>query len=83
MTMDADCEASQYACVLCMSSVICHVQIYSVKGFGAFFTWVYHVEEAVIQSLDNFNNAYARVTMNQMKFFQGLYNLSPTRAEKR
>ena len=31
-----------------------HMQSYSVKAFGPFFTWVYHAEDAAVTSLDNF-----------------------------
>ena len=44
------------------------VQIYAVKTFGPFFTWVYHSEEAVVQSLHNFEKMDTQVTMNQLKF---------------
>ena len=50
-----------------------HVQSYSVKAFGPFFTWVYHAEDAALTSLDNFEKMDMPVTMNQLKFLQGLY----------
>ena len=53
-----------------------HAQSYSVKAFGPFFTWVYHAEDAAVTSLDNFEKMDAPVTMNQLKFLQGLYEPS-------
>ena len=53
-----------------------HVQSYSVKAFGPFFTWVYHAEETALTSLDNFEKMDTPVTMNQLKFLQGLYEPS-------
>ena len=53
-----------------------HVQSYSVKGFGPFFTWVYHAEDAAVTSLDNFEKMHTPPTMNQLKFLQGLYEPS-------
>ena len=53
-----------------------HVQNYSVKAFGPFFTWVYHAGDAAVTSLDNFEKMDMPVTMNQVKFLQGLYELS-------
>ena len=50
-----------------------HVQSYSVKAFGPFFTWVYHAEDAAVTSLDDFEKMDMPVTMNQLKFLQGLY----------
>ena len=52
------------------------VQTYSVKAFGPFFTWVYHAEDAAVTSLDNFEKMDTPVTMNQLKFLQGLYEPS-------
>ena len=49
-----------------------HVQSHSVKAFGPFFTWVYRAEDAVVTSLDNFQKMETPVTMNQLKFLQGL-----------
>ena len=50
-----------------------HVQSYSVKAFGPFFTWVYHAEDAAVTLLDNFEKMDTPVTMNQLKFLQGMY----------
>ena len=50
------------------------VQTFSVKAFGPFFTWVHHVEDAAVQSLENFNKMDTRVTINQRKFLQSLYH---------
>ena len=52
------------------------LQAYSVKAFGSFFTWVFHAEEAAVHSLANLEQIGAPVTMNQMKFLQGLYDPS-------
>ena len=52
------------------------VQTYSVKAFGPFFTWVYHAEDAAVTSLENFEKMDTPVTMNQLKFLQGLYEPS-------
>ena len=49
------------------------VQSYAVKAFGPFFTWVYHAEDAAVQSLLNLENMDTPVTMNQLKFLQSLY----------
>ena len=49
------------------------VQTYAVKAFGPFFTWVYHAEDAAVQSLLNFETMDTPVTMNQLKFLQSLY----------
>ena len=49
------------------------VQTYSVKAFGPFFTWVYHAEDAPVQSLYNFEKMDTPVTMNQPEFLQSLY----------
>ena len=49
------------------------VQTYAVKAFGSFFTWVYHAEDATVQSLVNFEKIDTPVTMNQLNFLQGLY----------
>ena len=49
------------------------VQSYSVKAFGPFFTWVYHGQDAAVQSLIKFENMDTPVTMNQLKFLQSLY----------
>ena len=49
-----------------------HVESYSVKAFGPFFTWVYHAEDAAVMSLDNFQKMDTPVTMNQQKFLHGL-----------
>ena len=61
------------------SLAICHpatypppVQPYAVKPFGAFFTWVYHAEDAAVQSLINIENVDTPVTMNQLKFLHSL-----------
>ena len=54
-----------------------HVQSYSVKAFGPFFTWVYHAEDAAVTSLDKFEKMDTPVTMNQLKFLQGMYEPSP------
>ena len=53
-----------------------HVRSYSVKAFGPFFTWVYHKEDAAVTSLDSFEKMDMPVTMNQLKFLQGLYEPS-------
>ena len=53
-----------------------HVQSYSVKAFGPFFTPVYHAEHAAVTSLDNLEKMDTPVTMNQLKFFQGRYEPS-------
>ena len=53
-----------------------HVQSYSVKAFGPFFTWAYHSEDAAVTSLNNFEKMDTPVTMNQLKFLQGLYEPS-------
>ena len=53
-----------------------HVQSYSVKAFGPFFTWVYHAEDAAVTSLDKFEKMDTPVTMNQLKFLQGMYEPS-------
>ena len=50
-----------------------YVQSYSVKVFGRFFTWRYHAEGAAVTSLDNFEKMDMPVTLNQLKFLQGLY----------
>ena len=52
------------------------VQTYSVKAFGPFFTWVYRAEDAAVTSLDDFEKMDTPVTMNQLKFLQGLYEPS-------
>ena len=52
------------------------MQSYAVKAFGLFFTWVYHAEDAALQSLDNFKKMDTPVTMNQVKFLQSLYEPS-------
>ena len=52
------------------------VQSYSVKACGPFFTWVYHAEDAAATLLDNFEMMDTPVTMNQLKFLQGLYQPS-------
>ena len=44
-----------------------------MKAFGPFLTWVYHAEDAAVQSLMNFENMDTAVTMNQLKFLQSLY----------
>ena len=49
-----------------------HVQSYTVKAVGLFFTWVYHAEDAAGTSLDNFEKMDMPVMMNQLKFLQGL-----------
>ena len=49
------------------------VQSYAVKAFGPFFTWVYHAEDAAVQSVINFKNMDTPLTMNQLKFLQSLY----------
>ena len=49
------------------------VQAYAVKALGLFFTWVYHAEDAAVQSLDNFEEMHTPVTVNQLTFLQGLY----------
>ena len=49
------------------------VQSYAVKAFGPFFTWVYHAEDAAVQSLIDFENMDTPVTMNHLKFLQSLY----------
>ena len=49
------------------------LQSYAVRGFGPFFTWVYHVEGAAVSSLTNLENMDTPVTMNQLKLLQGLY----------
>ena len=53
-----------------------HGQSYSVKAFGPFFTSVYHAEDAAVTSLDKFEKMDMPVTMNQLKFLQGLYEPS-------
>ena len=53
-----------------------YVQSYSVKAFGPFFTWVYHAKDAAVTALDNFENMDRPLTMNQLKFLQGLYEPS-------
>ena len=53
-----------------------HVQSYSVKAFGRFFTWVYHAEDVAVTLLDNFEKMGRPVTMNQLKFLQCLYEPS-------
>ena len=53
-----------------------HVQSYSVKAFGPFFTWLYHAGDAAVMSLDNFEKMDMPVTVNQLKFLQGLYEPS-------
>ena len=53
-----------------------HVQSYSVKAFGPFFTWVYHAEDVAVTSLDDFEKMDMPVTMNQLKFLQGLHEPS-------
>ena len=53
-----------------------HVQSYSVKAFGPFFTWVYHAEDAAVTSLDKFEKMDMPAMMNQLKFLQGLYEPS-------
>ena len=50
-------------------------QINAVKAFGPYFTWVYHTEDAAVQSLDNFEKMDTPVTMNQLKFVQSLYEV--------
>ena len=52
------------------------VQTYSVKAFGPFFTWVYHLDDTALTSLDNFEKMDGAVPMNQLKFLQGLYEPS-------
>ena len=52
------------------------VQTFSVKAFGPFFTWVYHAEDTAVTSLDTFEKMDTPVTMNQLKFVQGLYEPS-------
>ena len=52
------------------------VQSYAVKAFGPFFTWVYHAEDAAVQSLINLENMDTPVTMNQLKVLQSLYELA-------
>ena len=49
------------------------VQTYAVRAFGRFFTWVYHAEDAAVQSADNFEKMDTPVAMNQLKFLQSLY----------
>ena len=53
-----------------------HVQSYSVKAFGLFFTWVYHAEDAAVTSLDNFEKMDTPVAMNLLKLLHGLYKPS-------
>ena len=53
-----------------------HVQSYSVKAFGPFFTWVYHAQDAAVTLLDNFEKMDMPVTMKRLKFLQGLYEPS-------
>ena len=52
------------------------VQTYAVKAFGPFFTWVYHAEDAAVQSLDTFEKMDTPAIMNQPKFLQSLYEPS-------
>ena len=49
------------------------VQTYAVKAFDPFFTWVYHAEDAAVQSLDNLEKMKTPMAMNQQKFLQSLY----------
>ena len=44
-----------------------------MKAFRSFFPWVYHTEDAAVQSLCNFEAMDTPVTMNQVKFLKGLY----------
>ena len=53
-----------------------HVQSYSVNAFGPFFTWVFHAEDAAVASLDSLEKMDTPVTMNKLKFLQGLYEPS-------
>ena len=48
------------------------MQSYPVKAFGPFSTWLYHAEDAALQSLINFENMDTPVTMNQLNFLQRL-----------
>ena len=50
------------------------MQTHAVKAFEPFFMWVYHVEDAAVQFLMNFENMDTRVTMNQLKLLQSLYD---------
>ena len=52
------------------------VQTYMVKAFGPFFTWVYHAEDALVQSLLILETMDTPVTMNQLKVLQTLYELA-------
>ena len=52
------------------------VQSYSVKPLGPFFTSVYHAADVAVTSLDNFEKMDTPVTMNQLKFLQGLHEPS-------
>ena len=52
------------------------LQTFSVKAFQPFFTWVYHAEDTAVTSLDTFQKMDKRLTMNQLKFLQGLYEPS-------
>ena len=51
-------------------------QTYAAKGFGPFFTWVYHAEDAAVQSLDNFERMDTLVTINWLEVLQSLYELA-------
>ena len=53
-----------------------HVQSFSVKTFGPFVTWVYHAEDGALASLATSEKMEMPVTMNQLKFLQGLHEPS-------
>ena len=56
-----------------LATYLAPVQTYAVKAFGPFFTWVYHAEDAAMQSLDNSEKMDTPLTMNQLKLLQSLY----------
>ena len=53
-----------------------HVLSYLIKAFATSFTWVYHAEDAAATSLDKVDMMDMPLTMNQLKFLQGLYERS-------
>ena len=49
------------------------MQSYAVEAFGPSFKWVYHAEDAAVQSLINSEKMDTPLTMNHLKFLQSLY----------